>query len=152
MNIDEKDLKLSEEYHKAVLKAHEQISNNILDYKSNICNKIEVKLFLENKNIIKGLTLNKKDKYDIIYTFIVNNFSLNNNEIRKIMFLKGYFNTENKVFIYSLLVFLISFTIGLIFGNHLNIVIQVLLVYIVIISFLLFFIFFSISLIAFKND
>lgn len=152
MNIDEKDLKLSKEYHKAVLKAHEQINDNILNYKSNICNKIEVKLFLENKEIIKGLTLNKKDKYDIIYQFIVKNFSLNKSEIRKIMFLKGYFNTENKVFIYSFIVFIISFTIGFIFGKQLNILIQVLLAYTVAISFLLSFIFFFISLFAFKND
>lgn len=116
MEINEEDLKLSKKYIKAIQDANNIINDNLKSYKEKHSDYIEAKLFLDNKELIKKLLFNEKNKGPYLYEFMKSRFDIQGPILKLLLCYKGYLVNSIK----KSIIFIFLFFISLFFNFYLN--------------------------------
>lgn len=87
MKFEEKDLKLSSTYHKALEDSKEIGKKQLEKYKRKNSTKIEIGLLLQNKDFVHNMTLNigNKTRYEVLFTYFLNNFNISKKELSRLL-------------------------------------------------------------------
>ncbi len=113
MHVDETDLELSSKYHSLMKKATTINQCNIDLYKKKLSDKVEINLFLNQKDLLKKITLYKEDKAIVLYDLIKDEYNFRGYKLKLMLLKKGYLVYSIRHFIPSFLTF-ISALIGFI--------------------------------------
>lgn len=97
MKVTEDDLKLSPAYQEAIKEAEVIAETKKKSKKKELSNKIEAKLFLKNKQLIKDIVQDCPYPYDALFNYIKKHFKLTNKEAEKLLAKTFWFNTGSKV-------------------------------------------------------
>lgn len=92
MNVNEKDLKLSDSYLKAVKESRIIFNKKESKVKQILSEYQEVKLFLSDYNNVRNLIKYESyfNYYSILLNFIEDNFNINSSSVRFLLLRKGY--------------------------------------------------------------
>ena len=108
MHIDETDLQLSTKYQSLMKKANNINQYNIDLYKKKFSDKVEINLFLNQKEVIKNLTLFKQDKALVLYELIKQEYNIPFRSLKLMLLKKGYLVYSIRHFILSMLLLILS--------------------------------------------
>ena len=108
MHIDETDLQLSTKYQSLMKKANNINQCNIDLYKKKFSDKVEINLFLNQKEVIKNLTLFKQDKALVLYELIKQEYNIPFRSLKLMLLKKGYLVYSIRHFILSMLLLILS--------------------------------------------
>lgn len=122
MHVDETDLELSSKYHSLMKKATTINQCNIDLYKKKLSDKVEINLFLNQKDLLKKITLYKEDKAIVLYDLIKDEYNFSGCKLKLMLLKKGYlvYSIRHLIpsfltFISALIVFIICFKLLLSF-------------------------------------
>lgn len=137
MHVDETDLELSSKYHSLMKKATNINQCNIDLYKKKLSDKVEINLFLNQKDLLKKITLFKEDKALVLYDLIKDEYNFSGYKLKLMLLKKGYLVYSIRHLIPSFLTF-ISALIGFIicFKLLLSFIFLMILALVVALSFL----------------
>ncbi len=108
MHIEETDLQLSTKYQSLMKKANNINQYNIDLYKKKFSDKVEINLFLNQKEVIKNLTLFKQDKALVLYELIKQEYNIPFRSLKLMLLKKGYLVYSIRHFILSMLLLILS--------------------------------------------
>ena len=108
MHIDKTDLQLSTKYQSLMKKANNINQYNIDLYKKKFSDKVEINLFLNQKEVIKNLTLFKQDKALVLYELIKQEYNIPFRSLKLMLLKKGYLVYSIRHFILSMLLLILS--------------------------------------------
>lgn len=108
MEVKNEDLELSSKYHSLMTKATSMNQCNIDLYKKKLSDKVEINLFLNQKDLIKKITLFKEDKALVLYDLIKSEYNFGGYKLKLMLFKKGYLMYSIKYGILSSIMLIIS--------------------------------------------
>ena len=108
MEVKDEDLQLSTKYQSLMKKANNINQYNIDLYKKKFSDKVEINLFLNQKEVIKNLTLFKQDKALVLYELIKQEYNIPFRSLKLILLKKGYLIHSIRHFILSMLLLILS--------------------------------------------
>lgn len=108
MEVKDEDLQLSTKYHSLMKKANNINQYNIDLYKKKFSDKVEINLFLNQKEVIKNLTLFKQDKALVLYELIKQEYNIPFRSLKLMLLKKGYLVYSIRHFILSMLLLILS--------------------------------------------
>ena len=108
MHIYKTDLQLSTKYQSLMKKANNINQYNIDLYKKKFSDKVEINLFLNQKEVIKNLTLFKQDKALVLYELIKQEYNIPFRSLKLMLLKKGYLVYSIRHFILSMLLLILS--------------------------------------------
>ena len=108
MEVKDEDLQLSTKYHSLMKKATNINQCNIDLYKKKLSDKVEINLFLNQKEVIKNLTLFKQDKALVLYELIKQEYNIPFRSLKLMLLKKGYLVYSIRHFILSMLLLILS--------------------------------------------
>ena len=108
MEVKDEDLQLSTKYQSLMKKANNINQCNIDLYKKKFSDKVEINLFLNQKEVIKNLTLFKQDKALVLYELIKQEYNIPFRSLKLMLLKKGYLVYSIRHFILSMLLLILS--------------------------------------------
>ena len=108
MEVKDEDLQLSTKYQSLMKKANNINQYNIDLYKKKFSDKVEINLFLNQKEVIKNLTLFKQDKALVLYELIKQEYNIPFRSLKLMLLKKGYLVYSIRHFILSMLLLILS--------------------------------------------